>query len=136
MNVFQLEILASDKTFYKGEAEIIIIPSIDGEQGILANHEPMVIAVKSGELRFKVNGKWTRVATGRGIAQIMKDKVTLLLETAENPKDIDIRRAEQAKIKAEEQLRQKQSIMQYHQSKAALSRAMSRLRAAGKNDSI
>ncbi len=136
MNVFQLEILASDKTFYKGEAEIIIIPSIDGEQGILANHEPMVIAVKSGELRFKVNGEWTRAAAGRGIAQIMKDKVTLLLETAEKPKDIDVRRAEQAKIKAEEQLRQKQSIIQYHESKAALSRAMSRLRAAGKNDSI
>lgn len=136
MNVFQLEILASDKTCYKGEAEMIILPSIDGEIGILPDHESMVIAVDIGELRFKVDGNWIRAVAGSGIAEIMDNKVTLLLDSVEKPEDIDIRRAEESKIKAEEQLKQKQSLIEYHQSKASLAKAMSRLGAARKNEDI
>lgn len=134
MKVFQLEILASDKTFYKGDTEMVVIPSIDGEQGILANHQPMVVAVAIGELRFKVNGIWQKAIVSGGMAQVMNNEVTVLVDTAERPEDVDIRRAEESLIKAEEQLRQKQSILQYYQSKASLARAMSRLKATKKND--
>lgn len=51
---FYLEITASDRKFYNGECEMMIFPAIDGQQGILPNHESMVTAVKAGELRFKV----------------------------------------------------------------------------------
>lgn len=61
-----------------------------------------------------------------GIASI---KRTLLVETAEKPEEIDVRRAEEAKQRAEERLRQKQSIHEYYHSRAALARAMARLKA-------
>lgn len=134
MDVFQLEILASDKTFYNGDSEMVVLPSIDGEQGILANHQPMVIAVAIGELRYKVDGEWHKAVVSGGMAQVMDNLVTVLVDTAERPEEVDIRRAEESIIKAEEQLRQKQSILQYYQSKASLARAMSRISAAKKYD--
>ncbi|SHI98761.1 ATP synthase F1 subunit epsilon [Parasporobacterium paucivorans] len=132
MKKFQLEILASDKTFYKGDSEEIILPSINGLVGILADHWPMVVAVNIGEIRFKVDGEWHKAVVSSGMAEVMDNKVILLVDTAERPEDIDIRRAEEAKQRAEERLSLKLSKMEYHQSKAALARAMSRLSVTNK----
>ena len=59
----------------------------------------------------------------------VNNRVTLLVETAEHPEEIDIARAREAKERAEEQLRQKQSIQEYYHSRASLARAMTRLKA-------
>ena len=71
--------------------------------------------------------------TGTGFAQIINNRATVLVDTCEYPEEIDIRRAKEAKERAEEQLRQKQSIQEYHRSKASLARAMERLK-AGRRD--
>ena len=105
---------------------MMIFPAIDGEQGILPNHESMVTAVKTGELRFKVNGEWKEAAVGDGFVEIMPEFVVLLADTVEWPDEIDIRRAQ-------ERLRQKESQKEYYHSKAALSRAMARLKVTGKH---
>lgn len=136
MKPLELEILAIDKTFYKGETENVIIPAIDGKIGILADHVPAVIAVKAGELEYKVNGEWQKAVVSSGVAEIIDNKLTVLVDSVERPEDIDLRRAEESKQRAEEKLAHKQSLMQYHQSKAALSRAMVRLRAGQKHDRI
>ena len=130
---FYLEITASDRKFYNGECQMMIFPAIDGEQGILPNHESMVTAVKTGELRFKVNGEWKEAAVGDGFVEIMPEFVVLLADTVEWPDEIDIRRAEEAKERAQERLRQKESQKEYYHSKAALSRAMARLKVTGKH---
>ena len=130
---FYLEITASDRKFYNGECEMMIFPAIDGEQGILPNHESMVTAVKTGELRFKVNGEWKEAAVGDGFVEIMPEFVVLLADTVEWPDEIDIRRAKEAKERAQERLRQKESQREYYHSKAALSRAMARLKVTGKH---
>ena len=130
---FYLEITASDRKFYNGECEMMIFPAIDGQQGILPNHESMVTAVKAGELRFKVNGEWKEAAVGDGFGEIMPEFVVLLADTVEWPDEIDIRRAKEAKERAQERLRQKESQREYYHSKAALSRAMARLKVTGKH---
>ena len=66
-----------------------------------------------------------------GLEVIASDKV-FFRGQAQNPADIDRVRAEEAKARAEERLRQKRSIQEYHLNEAALSRAMSRLKAASK----
>ena len=63
----------------------------------------------------------------------MNNRASVLVNTAERPEDIDVKRAEEARERAEEQLRQKQSIQEYYRSKASLARAMSRLK-VGKKD--
>lgn len=129
MDTFGLKIIASDRVFYEGRCRQIIIPAPDGEKGILPNHENMVIAVNVGDARMEVEkGKWVDIAVGAGFMEIVNNRVTMLVDTAERPEEIDIRRAEEAKERAEEQLRQRQSIQEYYHSQASLARAMNRLK--------
>lgn len=133
MSTFSLKIIASDKVFYDGKAEVLTIPAMDGGKSILAHHENMVIAVNVGELKFKTeDGNWKTAIVGLGFAQAMNNRVTVLVDTAEYPEDIDAKRAEEALERAQERLRQKQSIQEYHHTQASLARAMTRLKLSGK----
>ena len=131
MDTFGLKIIASDRVFYDGRCRKIIIPAPDGEKGILPNHENMVIAIAVGIAHLELKeGEWTEVAVGTGFAEIVNNRVTLLVDTAERPEEIDVRRAEEQRERAEEQMRQKQSIQEYYHTQASLARAMNRLRVA------
>ena len=125
---FTLEIITPERQFYIGPAEALVIPAVDGEMGIYADHEPAVTAIEPGELRYKVDGKWEPAAVGSGFAEVKPDYVILLVGFAEHPEEIDRKRAEAARQRAEERLRQKESIQEYYHSKAALARAMARLK--------
>lgn len=134
MNTFSLKVIATDKVFYDGKCTALIIPALDGEREILAHHENMVIATKEGEVRCQTdeNSDWKKAVVGVGFVHIANNRVTMLVDTAERPEDIDAVRAKQAYERAVEQLRQKQSIQEYHMSRASLARAMARLKEAGK----
>ena len=101
MDTFGLKIIASDKVFYEGRCRKLVIPAPDGEKGILPNHENMVIAVTVGIGRMEAEeGKWQEVALGGGFAEIVNNRVTLIVDTAERPEDIDVRRASSARSRA------------------------------------
>ena len=126
MSTFSLKIISTDKVFYDGKCEYLVIPTID-----LSHHENMVIAVEIGELRFrKPDGEWVTAVVSKGFAEIVNNRASVLVNTAERPEDIDVKRAEEAKERAEEQLRQKQSIQEYYLSQASMARAMTRLKAS------
>ena len=128
-NTFFLQVLASDKVFYKGLCEKLIIPLEDGEKAVLPHHEDMVIAVAIGEMRLlDENGEWIHAVVGNGFVQIINNRITLLVDTAELPEDIDERRAEEARERAEEQLRQSKSIQEHSHFEASLARSVARLR--------
>lgn len=132
MDTFGLKIIASDKVFYEGRCKKLVIPAPDGEKGILPNHENMVIAIAVGTAKVQLAGEdeWKDLAVGTGFAEIVNNRVTLLVDTAERPEDIDVRRAQEQQERAEEQMRQKQSIQEYYHTQASLARAMNRLRVA------
>ena len=94
----------------------------------------MVSAVENGELKFKPEGadKHETVVVGTGFVESINNRVTVLVETAERPEEIDEVRAKEALERAEEQLRQKQSIREYYHSRASLARAMTRLKATSR----
>ena len=132
MDTFGLKIIASDKVFYEGRCRKLIIPAPDGEKGMLPNHENMVIAIAVGTAKVQLAGEdeWRDLAVGTGFAEIVNNRVTLLVDTAERPEDIDVRRAQEQQERAQEQMRQKQSIQEYYHTQASLARAMTRLRVA------
>lgn len=132
MNTFNLEIVATDKVFYRGECESLVFPALDGEKGVLAGHEIMVSAIKAGELRYTVGGKLRLAAVGNGFIEILGDKVVIICDFVERPQDIDIKRAQLAKERAEERIRLKRSEIEYVHSQAALARAMARLKVTSK----
>ena len=125
---FCLEILTPDRRFYEGPAQSLILPAVDGQMGVQAGHEPAVTGIEPGELRYRTDGVWYSAAVGYGFAEIKGDHVILLVGFAERPEEIDRKRAEAAKERAEERLRQKQSRQEYYHTKAALARALARLR--------
>ncbi len=134
MNTFSLKIIACDRVFYDGECEIVIFPGYDGEMAVLANHERMTTAIEVGEIRFRVPGETEyRVAiVSSGLLKVNRNKVDVLVYSAETPEEIDAFRAQAAAERAREQLQQKQSIMEYHVSRASLARAMARLQGKDK----
>lgn len=135
MNTLNLKIYSSDRIFYDGEALSLIIPTVDGQMGIMANHEDMIIAIEIGEIHIKTpEEQWLTAAVTPGFAEIIGNEVSILVTTAELPEEIDMRRAKEAKERAEERIRQKQSIQEYHSSQASLARAMNRLKAANEKN--
>ncbi len=133
MNSFSLDILASDKKFYSGRATMIVLPAPDGAVAVLAHHENMLIAVVPGTVEFvTVDGERRQCVVSSGFAEVMNNRVRLMVLTAERPEDIDVVRAQEAQERAREQLRQKKSIQEYYINKMALARAMSRLSAVSK----
>lgn len=133
MKEFSLKVLASDRIFYDGKCTMVILPATDGELGILANHGDTVAALEMGEMRIqKADGTWEIALIGKGVVQDVNNRVVVLTEFAEHPDEIDALRAKEAKHRAEEQMRQKQSIVEYHHSQAALARALARLKESGK----
>ena len=132
-NTFQLEIIATDRVFFFCFCEHLVITAIDGLLGIMAGHEPLVTVLPTGELKYMTDGKWQYAAISEGFIQVMPDKAVILADSCELPEEIDVKRAEQARERAEELMKQKQSIMEYYQTQAALNRAMNRLKVSQKH---
>ena len=129
MDAFQVHILAADKTFYEGPCVSLTIPASDGELGILANHSPMIAAVKPGTLRYQVPGEEPRLAAiSPGMMKVEKNDVLVLVDSAERPEDIDAVRAQREADEAREALLQKRSRQEHQIAQATLARALNRLR--------
>lgn len=136
MSTFWLKIVASDHVFFNGSCEALVVPAHDGEVGILPHREAMILAIQEGELRFRTpesNGQRRKAVVGLGIVQVANNRVTVIVDTAERPEDIDEVRARQALERAEEQMRQKQSLREFKMSQASMVRAIARLK--GKRES-
>ena len=132
-NTFSLKVIACDKVFFDGRCTQVVLPLHDGFKAIQAHHENMVFAVEIGEIHIREeSGNDICGVTGPGFAQIINNRATVIVDTCESPEEIDMRRAQEAKERAQEQLRQKQSIEEYHRSKASLARAMARLKAGNR----
>lgn len=131
-SLFNLKIVACDGIFYDGDCEIIIIPSPDGEAAIMNHHEMMTGVVSVGEIRFKIgDGTWRRAIVSDGLISVYKDgSVKMIAYSCERPEDIDTFRAQEALERAQEQLQQKQSMVEYQISTANMARAMARLKGA------
>ncbi len=129
MSSFWLKIIASDHVFFNGSCEKLVVPAQDGEFGILAHREAMILASQEGILRFQPSGgQWQEAVVGLGIVQVANNRVTIIVDTAERPEDIDEVRAKEALERAKEQMRQKQSIREFQISQASMARALSRLK--------
>ncbi len=129
-NTFQLRIVASNKVFYDGDCKSLILPVADGGLcGFLANHENTVAPIEFGEMKITTSDdKIIEAFIGNGFLEFFDNVASVVCISAELPDEIDKRRAEEAKHRAEEKLRQKQSIYEYNESKASVARAMERIK--------
>jgi len=134
--LFNLKILTPEREFFDGEVEGVTAFAPDGSVMILADHAPLIMPVSIGTISIKKDGIWDESVNSEGYLEVRQDGVFIFVQACEHPDEIDARRAEEARKRAEEYLRQKQSMNEYKQSKIALARAMARLQIGGARPSI
>ena len=125
-NTFQLEIITPTQIFTEGQVSYVRAESPDGLFGIMAHHTAATIALGIGEIKVVKDGKETFYATNGGFADIQKESVLLLVETAEKISDIDKDRAESARQRAQERLQNKE--MDRARTQTAIAKAENRLK--------
>ena len=103
----EINIITPTDTFNYSEVEYLRAPSIEGLFGVLPGHISSIIALDVGEVKIISNNKSMHFAISGGFADINKDKVILVLETAEESSNIDTKRAEKSLDRAKEYLRDK-----------------------------
>lgn len=123
---FELEIITPDRVFFKGQASMVEFNTTEGEIGVYRNHIPLTVILKPGVLTITGEEK-KQAALHAGFATILQDKVTVMAETVEWPEEIDLKRAEAAKERAESRLREGNQDTDIGRAETALLRAMARI---------
>jgi F-type H+-transporting ATPase subunit epsilon len=130
---FQFEIVTPEKLVVRDVAEEMQIPAKNGYIGVLPGHAPLITELAVGEISYRNNGYTHHLAVAWGFAEVLPDKVTILAETAERAEEIDVKRAEEAKNRAEERLKSGNTETDFARAENALQRAETRLHVASKS---
>jgi F-type H+-transporting ATPase subunit epsilon len=131
-DTLHLQIVTPDKKLVDDAADQVQMPGKSGYLGILPGHAPLITELTTGEIAYTKSGTTQYVAMSWGFAEVLPDKVTILADAAERAEDIDVKRAEEAKSRAQEELRNPKPEMDYEQVNFALRRAEVRLEVAAK----
>jgi F-type H+-transporting ATPase subunit epsilon len=99
-----LEIVTPERLAYSDDVDMVLVPGIDGELGILPHHTPLVSLLGVGELKIRKAGDEESFAIVGGFLQVRPDKVVVMAETAEFGTEIDLARAQRARAEAEKAL--------------------------------
>lgn len=127
----RLEVVTPEKSVVSESAKIVMAPGTLGEFGVLSGHTPFLTTLKTGSLKYQDEGGRERfIFVSGGFAEALPDRVTVLAESAERRKDIDIERARAAAQRAEQRLQGVEQDIDFVRAKAALLRAISRIQLA------
>jgi F-type H+-transporting ATPase subunit epsilon len=126
----KLEVVTPEKYVVDEEVQIAVAPGSLGEFGVLIGHTPFLTTLKTGAMHYTdAKGAEKFVFVSGGFAEALPDKLTVLAESAERRKDIDLDRAKAAMERAQERLAQSQSEdIDFNRARAALERALHRVK--------
>lgn len=127
--MFKLHIVTPDQSFYEGEASMVELNTTEGQVGIYARHIPLTAIVAPGVLKIHEASGVKKAALHAGFIEILPEEITILAEVAEWPEEIDVRRAEEARIRAERRLASHDADVDVIRAELAFKRAMARLEA-------
>jgi F-type H+-transporting ATPase subunit epsilon len=126
-DTIQLRVQTADRLVIDCPVTEAEIPGEDGYLGILPGHIPLITELAIGELSYVCNGRRECLAIARGIAQVRSGQVTIFARVAERAMDIDVARAQQDRLRAEERLRQCSSNTDFAHAMSALAWADAQL---------
>lgn len=126
------EIASMESNVFEGDVDMVVLPGVNGEIGVLPNHSPLLTMLSYGIITIKQNGEEKIFTVYGGVAEVQPDQVTVLADAAESVEKIDVERAEMARKRAEELLNSgiPQISDQYAAINASLQRSNLRLLAA------
>ncbi len=124
-----LEIVTPEKQVFTGIVDAVTIPSTTGYLGILPGHAPLLTELGIGEVSYTIGDKTEYIFCSWGFAEVLPERVALLAQSAEAASEIDIKRAEEAKMRAEKRLTSKDPGIDFARTELSLLRSISRLNA-------
>jgi F-type H+-transporting ATPase subunit epsilon len=126
------EIISQDRIVFEGEVDKISLPGVDGVAGILPKHTPLLMVLKFGIITLTASGREQYFTVAGGFAEVKPNRTTILADAAENVNEINVKRAEEARKRAEKMLEEGLGEDQdsYLKIMAALKRSDLRLDAA------
>ncbi len=131
--MLHLDVITPERVMVSEDVDMLEAPGALGEFGVLPGHITFLTSIVPGEVRYMKGSETRHLATSGGFAEVVDDKVTLLLQTAEFAQEIDVERAKRAKERAESALQGRSSDdKDYRLFELALQRAIARISTASK----
>jgi F-type H+-transporting ATPase subunit epsilon len=124
-----VDIVSAEQEIYSGTAEMLFAPLTTGQVGILPRHAPLIARMKPGEVRVRTATEEIDFYVSGGVLEVQPHVVTVLADTAARAKDLDEAKVKEAKQRAEEVLKNRQSEIDYAREIATLAEATAQLRA-------
>jgi len=110
MNTIHVDVVSAEESIFSGEARFVALPGEAGELGVYPRHTPLITRIKPGSVRIEMtDGSEEFVFVAGGILEVQPDCVTVLSDTAVRGKDLDEKKANEAKAAAEEALKNAKS---------------------------
>jgi F-type H+-transporting ATPase subunit epsilon len=128
MATTRLEIVTAERVVFSDEVDLVVAPGVQGELGILPHHAPLMTMLLPGELLVRKGGEEAYMAISGGFLEVRPDRIIILADAAERAEEIDIARAEAAKLRAEERLKHPIPEIDMTRAEAALRRSLARLK--------
>lgn len=134
-NKINFKIVTPEKTVLEDTIDQATLPIADGEVTILPNHQSYIGALKAGEVVLKKDKEEINLAVSGGFVEFNNNSLTVLADTAERAEEVDIKRAEEARKKAEEAMRERTQMddTEYARVAAEIERSTARLKVAKKH---
>ncbi len=132
MATFRLEVVTAERLVFADDVSGVVAWGVEGQLGILPHHAPLMTMLQPGDLVIKRDNEEEYLALSGGFLEVRPDKVIILADTCERAEEIDIARAEAAKCRAEETLKERPPEVDTAAAEAALRRSLARLKVAEK----
>jgi F-type H+-transporting ATPase subunit epsilon len=128
MAKLEVEIVTGERVVLsETDVDMVVAPGADGVLGILPKHAPLISTLAQGELRVKKGGREQSIVVFGGFIEVTPTKVTILADSAERTEEVDLERAEAARRRAEDAIKQRGETVEINEAMAALRRANLRL---------
>ena len=130
LQTIKLLVNTPDRVFYHDDATFVELSTSEGDIGVYPDHIPLTAVVVPSVLTIHQGNEIKKAAIHGGIVEILKDKITILAEVAEWSDEIDVERANEARLRAEKRLASKDADLDMVRAEAALKRSLARINAA------
>ena len=121
MNTIRVDVVSAEELIFSGDAKFVALPGESGELGILPKHTPLITRIKPGSVRIETaDGKEEFVFVAGGLLEVQPDHVTVLSDTAVRGQDLDEQKANEAKLAAEEALKNAKSELDFARASSEL----------------
>ncbi len=127
MSTIKLDVVTAEGTVYSDDVDVVVAPGVQGQLGILPHHTPLMTILQPGELLARKGEEELILAITGGFLEVRPDRVIVLADAAERAEEIDAARAEEAKRRAREWLKERPSGVDLARAEASLRRALARL---------